>query len=102
MKNGHLNNCITPLDCWCEAKRYWISLWVTLSVLIGEVLGGSGSLALLSDAVHVAVDSKHIIVSLVVIYLSKRTKHKEYLYRKIGAYVGLLYKNSSHKSCIRN
>ncbi len=92
MKNGHFNNCITPYDCWCEARRYWIALWVTLGVLVGEILGGiiSESLALFSDAVHVAVDSKYIIVSLVVIYLSKQAKHKEDLYRKIGAYIGLM------------
>ncbi len=91
MNNGHFNNCVTPYDCWCEAQRYWIALWVTLSVLMGETLGGffSGSLALLSDAVHVAVDSKYIIVSLVVVYLSKQAKHKDTFYRKIGAYIGL-------------
>ncbi len=91
MTNGHFDSCTTPHDCWCEAQRYWIALWVTLGVLVGEILGGffSGSLALLSDAVHVAVDSKYIIVSLVVVYLSKQIKYRENLYRKIGAYIGL-------------
>jgi len=91
MKNGHFNNCVTPLDCWCESRRYWIALYVTITVLFGEILGGiiSGSLALLSDAIHVAVDSKYIIVSLIVVYLSKHAKNKESLYRKTGAYIGL-------------
>lgn len=91
MGNGHFNSCTTPLDCWCEARRYWIALFVTIIVLFAEILGGivSGSLALLSDAVHVAVDSKYIIVSLIVVYLSKRATRNETKYRKIGAYIGL-------------
>jgi len=92
VQNGHFDSCLTPLDCWCEERRYWIALAVTVTVLLGEILGGifSDSLALLSDAVHVAVDSKYIIVSLIVVYLSKQVKHKENMYRKIGAYIGLI------------
>ena len=92
MENGHFSSCTTPLNCWCEARRYWIALFVTLLVLFAEILGGiiSGSLALLSDAIHVAVDSTYIIVSIIVVYLSKNAIHNETKYRKAGAYFGLI------------
>ncbi|OIO32310.1 MAG: hypothetical protein COZ49_01010 [Candidatus Yonathbacteria bacterium CG_4_10_14_3_um_filter_47_65] len=93
----HLKGCVSLdtndlTDCWCEAKRYWIALTVGMVLLAGEVVGGfvSGSLALLSDAVHVCSDNVHVAVAIIVVYASRRSAGKEESIRKAGAYVGLL------------
>ena len=63
---GHYINCPDPTDCWCEVRRLSKVLWITLGILIFEIIGGivSGSLALLADAGHVFGDSTAVVVTL--------------------------------------
>ena len=55
-------------------KKFKIALLVTFCVFIGEVVGGiwSGSLSLLSDAVHVMSDVLSLLISWLAVYLSTR------------------------------
>ncbi|MBT7781567.1 MAG: cation transporter [Anaerolineae bacterium] len=55
-------------------KRFLISIFVTLLILLAEVIGGywTGSLALLSDAAHVFMDVFALILSFVALKLSAR------------------------------
>jgi len=87
----HFSEC-NPDDCRCESKRYWMILWIGLGIFVAEIIGGmvSGSLALLSDAFHVLVDSAANIVSIIVAYaVVKRGKDSSKL-RAIGGYVNAM------------
>ena len=55
-------------------RKFKIAIIVTFCVFLGEVIGGiwSGSLALLSDAVHVMSDVFSLLISWLAIYLSTR------------------------------
>lgn len=92
MKNGHFDSCITPNDCWCEIKRYWLVFLLAAIIFVTEVMGSiiSGSLALLSDAGHVFTDAIAILVSIVTAYLVKTKKFSEGSLRAIGGYINAL------------
>ncbi|MCH7597640.1 cation transporter [Patescibacteria group bacterium] len=70
---GHYIDCPDPTDCWCEVRRLSRVGWVTLAILIFEIIGGtvSGSLALLADAGHVFGDSAAVVVTLLAAVLVK-------------------------------
>ena len=91
---GHYEDCLDPTDCWCEVKRLFRVLWVTLLILILEIGGGlySGSLALLADAGHVFGDSTAIVVNIIAALLVKfnaRTKRVRDAAFRIN--IGLLF-----------
>ena len=63
-------------------KRFLISIFVTLLILLAEVIGGfwTGSLALLSDAAHVFMDVFALILSFVALKLSARPADDKHSY----------------------
>ena len=63
-------------------KRFLISIFVTLLILLAEVIGGywTGSLALLSDAAHVFMDVFALILSFVALKLSARPANDKHTY----------------------
>lgn len=70
---GHYKNCSGPDECWCEIKRLSRVLWVTVVILLFEIIGGwlSGSLALMADAGHLFSDSASIVITLMATVLIK-------------------------------
>ncbi|PLP58733.1 cation transporter [Mesorhizobium loti] len=56
------------------ASRLWIALGLTGSFLIAEVVGGivTGSLALISDAMHMATDAMALVIALIAIRFGRR------------------------------
>ncbi|MBO9706368.1 MAG: cation transporter, partial [Arthrobacter sp.] len=48
-----------------SARRLWIALWLTGGFLAAEIAGGFlfGSLALLSDAVHMFTDTAALVIA---------------------------------------
>ena len=89
MKNGHFNVCLRDETCRCEVRRYWIIFAITLATLLAEIFGGiiSGSLALLSDAFHVAVDLSSAGIALYVAYEVKKSRLKEARMRALGGLI---------------
>ena len=75
-------------------KKFKIAVLVTFIVFLGEVIGGiwSGSLALLSDAVHVLSDVLSLLISWLAIYLSTRpaTASRTYGYHRAEVFAALL------------
>ncbi len=75
-------------------KRLFLSLLVTIVILIAEVVGGimSHSLALLSDAGHVLTDAFALGLSLVAFLIMKRpSDHRAtYGYQRIGLIAALI------------
>lgn len=75
-------------------KRLLLSLFVTIFILIAEVVGGimSHSLALLSDAGHVLTDAFALGLSLVALLIMKRpSDHRAtYGYQRIGLIAALI------------
>ena len=75
-------------------KRLFLSLLVTIVILIAEVIGGvmSHSLALLSDAGHVLTDAFALGLSLVALLIMKRpSDHRAtYGYQRIGLIAALI------------
>jgi len=69
-------------------KRLFLSLLVTIGILVAEVIGGimSHSLALLSDAGHVLTDAFALGLSLIALLIMKRpSDHRAtYGYQRIG------------------
>lgn len=69
-------------------KRLAVTFFVTLLILIGEVVGGylSNSLALLSDAGHMVTDALAIALGFVAARISKRPsdKHATFGYQRVG------------------
>ena len=55
-------------------KPLWWALGLTSAFLLAEVVGGllTNSLALLSDAAHMATDMMALVISLVAVRLSRR------------------------------
>lgn len=84
----HFSGC-DPDACRCESRRYWIILWIGLGIFVAEIIGGilSGSLALLSDAFHVLVDSAANIVSIIVAYAVVKRGQNDQKLRAFGGYV---------------
>jgi cobalt-zinc-cadmium efflux system protein len=75
-------------------KRLFLSLLVTIIILIAEVVGGimSHSLALLSDAGHVLTDAFALGLSLIALLIMKRpSDHRAtYGYQRIGLIAALI------------
>lgn len=77
--------------------RLWISIFLNLAITLAEFVGGiiSGSLSLLSDAVHNLNDTASLGISLVARKVSKKkaTKRKTFGYKRaeiIGAFINLI------------
>ena len=80
-----------------ESKRLAISILLNLAITIAEILGGlfSGSLSLLSDALHNFSDTASLGVSLVAVKISARSPDSKmtFGYRRaqiIGALINLI------------
>jgi cobalt-zinc-cadmium efflux system protein len=75
-------------------KRLFLTLLVTFFILLSEVIGGyiSNSLALLSDAGHVAQDAMAIALGLVASRISKRSPNKNATlgYGRVGLLAALI------------
>lgn len=84
----HFSGC-NPDACRCESRRYWIILWIGLGIFVAEIVGGilSGSLALLSDAFHVLVDSAANVVSIFVAYAVVKHGQNGHKLRAFGGYI---------------
>lgn len=56
------------------ASRLWMALGLTGAFLVAEVVGGivTGSLALISDAMHMATDAMALVIALIAIRLGRR------------------------------
>lgn len=67
-----------------SAKKLWWTILLNISITLAQFIGGvlSGSMALLSDAVHNLSD----VVSLVVSYTANRLAHKEATTEKTFGY----------------
>lgn len=77
--------------------RLWISIFLNLTITLAEFVGGiiSGSLSLLSDALHNLNDTASLGISLVARKISKRdaTRSKTFGYNRaeiIGAFINLI------------
>ena len=75
-------------------KRLFLSLLVTVGILVTEVIGGilSNSLALLSDAGHVLTDAFALGLSLIALLIMKRPSdyRATYGYQRIGLIAALI------------
>lgn len=89
--NGHFRGCaINP--CYCNLKRYWLVLGISIPILIAEIIGGiaSGSLALLSDAAHVFQDILIVTITILIERAIKRGANEAKL-RSISAYLNSFF-----------
>lgn len=98
MAQNHLDACPSLIsgvsqDCSCaeEEKNYLILAKLSLGLFIFEVLGGklSGSVALVSDALHVIVDGTESIVNAAVSRFSRQSDNEAEL-RKLGGKISAL------------
>lgn len=98
MAQNHLDACPSLVsglsqDCSCaEEEKTYIALAKLSFGLFGfELLGGlgSGSMALVSDALHVIVDGTESIVNVVVSRFSRRSDNEAEL-RKLGGKISAL------------
>ena len=75
-------------------KKFKFAVLVTFCVFLGELIGGiwSGSLALLSDAVHMMSDTLSLLISWLAIYLSTRpaTASRTYGYHRAEVFAALV------------
>ncbi len=75
-------------------KKFKFAVVVTLCVFLFELIGGiwSGSLALLSDAVHVMSDAFSLLISWLAIYLSTRpaTAFRTYGYHRAEVFAAFV------------
>lgn len=77
--------------------RLWISIFLNLAITLAEFVGGliSGSLALLSDALHNLNDTTSLGISLIAHKISRRKANREktFGYKRaeiIGAFINLI------------
>lgn len=98
MAQNHLDACPSLVsgllqDCSCieEEKNYLILAKLSFGLFGFELLGGlgSGSMALVSDALHVIVDGTESIVNVVVSRLSRQSDNEAEL-RKLGGKISAL------------
>lgn len=98
MSKNHLDACPSlasglSQDCSCveEEKNYLILAKLSLGLFIFELLGGklSGSVALMSDALHVLVDGTESIVNAIVSRFSRQSDNEAEL-RKLGGKISAL------------
>lgn len=83
----HSRNCPRTGSCWCEVKRYGLILAAAALILAGELLGGylSGSLALMADAFHVAIDGGAVAIAIAIaISVRKRPEREATAIRRKG------------------
>lgn len=75
-------------------KRLFVTLCISLTILIGEVIGGivSNSLALLSDAGHVFTDSLALSMSLIAAIISRKPSDARatFGYQRIGLLAAII------------
>ncbi len=75
-------------------KKFRFAVVITFCVFLGELIGGiwSGSLALLSDALHVMSDTVSLLISWFAIYLSTRpaTASRTYGYHRAEVFAALV------------
>ena len=75
-------------------KKFKFAVVVTLCVFLGELIGGiwSGSLALLSDAVHVLSDAFSLLISWLALHLSIRpaTSSRTYGYHRAEVFAAFI------------
>ena len=66
--HDHVDASSTPVS------RLWLALFLTGSFMIAEIVGSyvTGSLALLSDVMHMATDTFALALALIAIYLGRR------------------------------
>ncbi|MBB6261549.1 cobalt-zinc-cadmium efflux system protein [Paenochrobactrum gallinarii] len=66
--HDHVDASSTPVS------RLWLAFFLTGSFMIAEIVGSyvTGSLALLSDAMHMATDTFALALALIAIYLGRR------------------------------
>lgn len=87
--NAHEHSHQTHLQ-----KKFKIAVLVTFCVFLGELIGGiwSGSLALLSDAVHVMSDAASLLISWLAIHLSTRpaTSSRTYGYHRAEVFAAFI------------
>ena len=87
--DGHEHSHQTHLQ-----KKFKFAVAVTFCVFLGELIGGiwSGSLALLSDAVHVMSDVFSLLISWLAIYLSTRpaTSSRTYGYHRAEVFAAFV------------
>ena len=91
MNKGHFVSCSTPLNCWCEPKKYgWVILVVLITFFI-QAIGAwvSSSLALGSDTLHLALDNVALFISFTVAITVKLSPSLEATSRLRGAKVNV-------------
>jgi len=88
--NAHFDKCSDPARCWCEVRRY------AKAVLIGIVVGSlgifgsykSGSLSLVSEALHVFIDSAAAFTAMVAaIFALRLTQKAAFRFRVFANYL---------------
>ena len=87
--DGHTHSHQTHLQ-----QKFKFAVLITFCVFLGELIGGiwSGSLALLSDAVHVMSDVFSLLISWLAIYLSTRpaTSSRTYGYHRAEVFAAFV------------
>ena len=87
--DGHEHSHQTHLQ-----KKFKFAVFITFFVFLGDFIGGlwSGSLALLSDAVHVLSDVFSLLISWLAIYLSTRpaTASRTYGYHRAEVFAAFV------------
>ena len=95
--DGHAHSHQTHLQ-----KKFKFAVVVTFCVFLGELIGGiwSGSLALLSDAMHVMSDVFSLLISWLAIYLSTRpaTASRTYGYHRAEVFALLGFWSTACRS----
>lgn len=99
MAANHLGACpslTTGIEDNCSCKReeehYFILAKWSFGLFVFELVGGkfSGSLALMSDAVHVLIDGTENLVSAIVSRLARQGDEKEQRVRNVGGTISAL------------
>lgn len=80
MSHHHLHNHI-PVKA-TSAQRLFVTMTLNFAITIAEIIGGllSGSLALISDALHNFSDGIAIIITYIAIWLSKKPRTYKYTF----------------------
>lgn len=86
MPETHFPDCRRDASCRCETRRYVRILFIGAAICLFEITAGvaSGSLALLADAGHVAVDMSAIAVAIAVSIVVRRHPQHEHGTRAAG------------------
>ncbi len=91
---GHAPDHDHGLDTIKHEKPLWLALALTASFLMAEIIGAylTNSLALLSDAAHMATDTLALVVALVAVRLSRLPSDakRSYGYARFEAFGALI------------